>query len=910
MNTRNNLILLFTNGQFRDKTTEIDLCEYNSYTQRYDIEFHNTNKVYSYGYNSVLWYRKPKCISPEIVKISHGETELFNVDSIYVFNDEYWHIVFSGNPNIKERTYHKSELNIEFSCLENQEARNVFNYLKSIANEISVKTEDDHKILANQYSSLEKYISEDTVAAKYLKSAPIKSKVYNGVVIFPFGSNASQTQAVYNALENDISVIEGPPGTGKTQTILNIIANLVIRGRNVEIVSNNNSATENVYEKLCKYGYGFIVAPLGKDENKSKFIDAQTGTYPDLTSWNIEAEDYLRTTNRINEISAQLNDIFNNQRKLAELKHELSSIETEKVYFDKYCEENDIPDIVPRRKVKSDKTLNLWLKLEGKTQVLLYQKILFFIYYPRKHKGVLDAETEIIIAALKKSYYPRRITELNDQITETEELLEGENSKDLLKEYIALSQTVFKYHLYKKYDTRTDRRIFRKEELWQRPREFVAEYPVILSTTYSSRSSLGKDHVYDYVIMDEASQVDVATGTLAMSCARNAVIVGDRKQLPNVVTETDKQKTKQIFDIYNIDEGYDFSKHSFLDSICKMIPDIKTTLLREHYRCHPKIIEFCNQKFYDGQLIIMTEDKGETDVMKVYKTNIGNHARGRYSQRQIDEITNHILPDITETDIGIITPYRDQVKAIKEEVDNNILTATVHKFQGKEKDVIIMSTVDDVITEFSDDANLINVAVSRAVNKFRIIVNPDKQNQNTNIGDLVRYIEHNNFEVVDSDINSIFDYLYIQYQEKKKKYLDNGKRVSIYDSENLMYNFLTELLHEQEYDNLGVISHLSLRELLKNKDKLTEDELLYVSREGTHVDFMIYNRVSKMPVLGIEVDGFNYHKKGTKQHERDIMKDAIFEKYQLPLIRLKTNGSGEKKIIIKRLNTIFNKELQ
>ena len=170
---------------------------------------------------------------------------------------------------------------------------------------------------------------------------------------------------------------------------------------------------------------------------------------------------------------------------------------------------------------------------------------------------------------------------------------------------------------------------------------------------------------------------------------------------------------------------------------------------------------------------------------------------------------------------------------------------------------------------------------------------------------LVKYIEHNNFEIVDSDINSIFDYLYIQYQEEKKKYLDSSKKISVYDSENLMYKFLTELLQEQGYDTLGIIPHLPLRELLKNKDKLTEDELEYISREGTHVDFMIYNKVSKMPVLGIEVDGFNYHKEGTKQHERDIMKDAVFEKYNLPLIRLKTNGSREKDIIIEELNSIY-----
>lgn len=61
-------------------------------------------------------------------------------------------------------------------------------------------------------------------------------------------------------MENQISVIQGPPGTGKTQTILNIIANILMQGKTVQIVSNNNSATENVYEKLSssKYNLGFV----------------------------------------------------------------------------------------------------------------------------------------------------------------------------------------------------------------------------------------------------------------------------------------------------------------------------------------------------------------------------------------------------------------------------------------------------------------------------------------------------------------------------------------------------------------------------------------------------------------------------------------------------------------------------
>ena len=85
------------------------------------------------------------------------------------------------------------------------------------------------------------------------------------------------------------------------------------------------------------------------------------------------------------------------------------------------------------------------------------------------------------------------------------------------------------------------------------------------------------------------------------------------------------------------------------------MPKVKQTLLREHYRCHPKIINFCNQKFYRGELIIMTEDKGEKDVLSVVKTAPGNHVRNHYSQRQIDVIREEIVPryvtDAAETGI-------------------------------------------------------------------------------------------------------------------------------------------------------------------------------------------------------------------------------------------------------------------
>ncbi len=536
--------------------------------------------------------------------------------------------------------------------------------------------------------------------------------------------------------------------------------------------------------------------------------------------------------------------------------------------------------------------------------------ILFLFCFGLNNRQYLKFKNDIIVSIAKRNYYTVKINETELLISQTQTELDQVNAKTLLNSYVENSSVLFKDFLYKKYGNNTERKIFELKDLSLKPQEFVNEYPIVLSTTYSSRNNLGTPinrYNYDYVIMDEASQVDVATGTVALSVAKNAVIVGDRQQLPNVITELDKKKTKIIFKKFQIKKSYDFSKYSFLSSVYNIVKDVPVTLLKEHYRCHPKIIGFCNKKFYDNQLIIMTNDNGEKDTLKVFKTAIGNHARGHINQRQIDEITQNILPNIDSdpSQIGIITPYRDQVKEIRKNIDNReILIDTVHKFQGREKDVMIMSTVDDEITDFSDDKNLLNVAVSRAVKNFYIIINPNDKNKNTNIVDLVNYIEYNNFDVVESDIYSIFDYLYLQYRNEKEKLLENAKKVSYYDSENLMYNLIKSIFSEYHFTNLGLIAHLPLKEIFKNLDKLNENEKRFVTDTDSHVDFMIYNKVSKMPILAIEVDGYVFHKEGTKQHERDILKDGIFAKYDLPLMRLNTTGSGEKEKIVSKLNEL------
>lgn len=323
-------------------------------------------------------------------------------------------------------------------------------------------------------------------------------------------------------------------------------------------------------------------------------------------------------------------------------------------------------------------------------------------------------------------------------------------------------------------------------------------------------------------------------------------------------------------------------------------------LLREHYRCHPKIINFCNQKFYGGKLIVMTEDHEEPDVLTMYRTAPGNHARGHLNQRQIDVIQQEVLPRLTRQgygSIGIITPYKDQVVAIQNQLGGEFEVATVHKFQGREKDAIILTSVDNVITDFVNDPRMLNVAVSRAVKSLTVVTSQDPQNDRTNYGDLARYIEYNNCAVIESAVYSVFDLLYQGYAEQRRAFLKKHGRVSEYDSENLLYAVIQEILQQSEFSFVGCAAHVSLVNLVKDYSTLTEEEAAYTRNPLTHVDFLLFRRMDKSPLLAVEVDGASFHAAGSVQVGRDEKKNRIFELCGIPLLRLRTDGSGEEKRI-------------
>lgn len=317
-----------------------------------------------------------------------------------------------------------------------------------------------------------------------------------------------------------------------------------------------------------------------------------------------------------------------------------------------------------------------------------------------------------------------------------------------------------------------------------------------------------------------------------------------------------------------------------------------------------------HQKGYDfkrANLLIMKEDETNKNVLAAYKTVKGNHAANMTNLREIEVIKQEVIPelkDICLDEIGIITPYNNQVNAIRQQLPD-IEVGTVHKFQGREKDVIIMSVVSNQINDFIDDPHLINVAVSRAKKKFYLVVTGNEQEKTSNIKDLIDYIDYNNCKVVDSKVFSIFDYLYSQYTDMRIAFLESHPKISEYASENIAYSLIKSILEsDRKYSCLHVLCHIPLRSIFRQTDLMSEEERIYAGNFNTHVDFLIINRATKQPLLGIEIDGYAYHHKGTVQSSRDALKDHIFKSYHLQLLRLSTKGANEEEKVKERLDTI------
>ncbi len=906
-------ILVILKG--KDKTKDVE-CFSQCKNQKIKIKFYKSQQEYEYSKANAIIKENPETIELEEKDVYYKKQVLFNIQKVIRFEELVKVIYKSGETEI----FRYNDLSFKSNSIENLN-KDIISYFREIANYVKPNkeekevTEEQDSFIKTEYEKLN-YIKEDSVLNYYINKIELTKieKDENIDIIYPFKFNLSQKNAMENVFKKKMSIIQGPPGTGKTQTILNIIANLAImQNKTVAVVSNNNEAVKNVKEKLKKQGYDFILADLGRKSKREKFfIDLPQ---PKVMTFELK-EDEEKLLNRIKELNNRLCELLENNNTKAKLEKKIEEFRLEQKYFEKYYEEQDLEEIqeLSFYNKTDDRILEFMLDSqllsEDKIKIKWLYKIKMLFKYGITNLKQLDKNLTEIILNLQKEFYKIKIEKLQAEYEKIKEKLQFYNFEKLQEEHQEISEKIFKNRLYKRYNQKSNEYTFQNYQ--NDIEKFLQAFPIVLSTTYSLRNCIPSNFMFDYLIIDEASQVDLLAGALALSCTKNVIVVGDEKQLPQIVDRTIKEK---IVDM-NIDICHDYFENSVLSAILRTYGEsIPKETLKEHYRCHPKIIQFCNKRYYNNALIAFsTKEHLKVDKpLILYYTAAGNHMRkitrgnnkGTFNEREQEVIKYEILKDprvnlYRNDEIGITTPYRMQANNIHQSTNAEIESDTIHKFQGREKRLMILSTVLDSSyqgkrgIDFVDDPCMVNVAVSRAIEQFVIVTDRNLFNEEgQEIKALLKYIKYNEIdsEIVESQIVSVFDLLYKEYSKKLEKLNSNLINRSKFKSERIMDTILNNEFIKEDYLDYKYEREIVIRNLFKSLENLNEKEKRYVNN-GARIDFVIYDKMNNEPKLFIEVDGFEYHKNNPIQLEKDKLKDSISKKNGIEILRFETGGKS------------------
>lgn len=781
-----------------------------------------------------------------------------------------------------------------------------------------------------------------------------RSSVDTGVsdaVVMPFHSNLDQRNAIRAALTHQISIIDGPPGTGKTQTILNLIASLIAQGKTVGVVASANSAVENVVKKLSDEGYGFLIANLGSAPRVRKFHSRQEELTQQRKQWcgntgrvtaGLVIADELET---LREEEERLVDLWKTSRDLPIVRAQLDNIRHERKLFEEKVKESrrSLPDMghLPIASAPSETIAELVAAARFAPRPswsiggLIERVRRYRTFGPLKGLDLRDVDVQ---SAIQMLFYRAREAELAQDVDIATQRVEDSGVDDASAAYRRRSRSIFDAILARRFCQAGAVVPDLGGQIHTKTQALLSAYPIVASSCYSIGNNLGGDPLLDWVIVDEASQVLLPPGLAALSVARNAVVVGDTKQLSPIFAGWCESECDPP------DPRVDVRSLSLLESVKAMEPDsgVVSTLLKEHYRCHPAIIEFCNRMYYDGQLIPMrSADEGAPRPFEIVHAAPGNHARrlaegGSYSQREIDIIAR-IITQLEDMELirkgiqpedkdgvgdfllGIVTPFRVQAQSAGEQVIHELgeggrdrwMSATVHKFQGRDAGTIILSTVLNSTDKsagcsFYDADAMTNVSVSRAKDRLIVVTAHDGVPHSKNVSALLDYIRMYDPRVsVESDIVSIFDVLYSAYSASLERYSrakwSNWKRTP---AENVADLCLREVLADPKYSTFGYHTEVPLWEALPNTRRLSEEQRAFVFTDSA-LDFGVFSRVTGRVVLAIEVDGWEYHGNNKEQQRRDARKDSIMAAYGVPVLRLATNESGEERRIREALDQLL-----
>lgn len=660
------------------------------------------------------------------------------------------------------------------------------------------------------------------------------------IVIRDKKANIDQIRVVYNSMTNFITYVEGPPGTGKTKTIINVILSAMANNQTCLVCSNNNKPIDDIYNSInFTHTNGekvlFPIIRIGNNDVNKEALKILRDFYSkiDLIKEKKINESLTETSkDKGLSIFSDLKKALDDYEKKQELEDDARIIKNTMEIAESDHFKHDLLNqlanknmqITNLKHITDDYVKNLVIPAD---EIVNYQN---YLYYKS-------------LCFIKKL---------------------GEKSNNDLVEIILINDEDEALKQFNKYLS-NDVNI----------KKFISIFPVVLTTNIAAGKLGSARPHFDICIMDEAGQCNIATSLVPIVRAKSLLLVGDINQLKPVIVLEETLNTK-LMDKYGISSEYNYLNNSILSLMKNKDKTSKFIRLRYHYRCPKKIIEFCNKYFYEDSLIIENNEIANFKFYDVENKKIPtlSNAFEEEANTVVDIIQKNKYKDVT-----IITAFKNQAELInrklRERKIENIKAGTIHTVQGAEKDTIIFSAAlchqsnPKTFDWIKNNQQLINVGISRAKRDFIVV------------GDYEAINAHDKKE--NSIIKKLVDYVH-----------SNGDITKIEQTHVHRTNFSNESTAEKElYETLKPFFRMNNKLLLEANKKVNEtlkepnkEYLKYYHKAEFDLVISQKNFFGKViPLLIIELDG-GEHIVCEKHYKNDRKKEFICKGEKIPLIRV------------------------
>jgi hypothetical protein len=598
------------------------------------------------------------------------------------------------------------------------------------------------------------------------------------------GLDNNQKEAVRKALEaKDIFLVHGPPGTGKTRTIVEIIRQIINtpdeKEQKILVTSQSNVAVNHALASLLVQQPGLreSVVRVGREEKAGETLDLLLDQQMQKWAEQVKARsnEFIEKKRREFDIKPQLAECVSMIDECERIRKDIISAQQE--LGERSSQYEDANKDVDALNELIAKLQSLRTETSGLLEKIGHQDVKFRSILDRFDNNYLVWASEFLKQANELSKLSAKRINLKDQLDSLQQT--AERLQDNLKAGTVLIHKTLQQMFKQDLPSLEEQKSFVREKLaaqedkalklgrmqkisqgWiQRISRGISEFEgaylnrcKVVGATCIGVAAKGdvSDMEFDWVIVDEAGRSTHPELIVPLVRGRKIVLVGDHRQLPPII---DKDLTAELLEEIEVAmKDLETSLFKELIEPAGKKPPLTQISLQTQYRMSPAIGNLISKCFYNNQLrhandvrtIYHGQKWVQTPVMWIATNKVKNHIEHKvgYSYQNIAEaeLTKSIL-DRMEADLasqnlrrslGIIAGYMGQKRLLRQQIGRDLTRwphldieiNTVDAYQGQEKDYIIYSVVRSNTEHrigFLQDERRLNVALSRA-REFLVIV--------------------------------------------------------------------------------------------------------------------------------------------------------------------------------------------